>query len=270
MEQLIDLGLTMESGQPPHFIWNKEGNRYWRLIDGERCELWQRGNSMRFTPGFDWAIRKLLRLEDDLPKLYARFITDEHLAEAIRRYPGLRLTRNEPWESLVCYICSINRAIPQIRRDVQKLLDESGWMKEPEEIVRMRLPSSLGFRAKYLRDAAWMVEESEVSLGALHRMDYLKAREELMRLPGVGPKVADCVLLFGYGKLEAFPADVWVRRAMSRLYGLNGVKRIEEYAREKWGLDAGYAQQYLYVYAREALKSRVAKKKSAPKSAVGF
>src|SRR3989344_1880475 len=98
-----------------------------------------------------------------------------------------------------------------------------------------------------------MIEEGEVMLSSSHYIKYDEAREELMRLPGVGPKVADCVLLFGYGKGEAFPADVWIKRAMNRLYRLNGERRIKEYARRKWGEHAGYAQQYLYVYAREKL-----------------
>ena len=80
-------------------------------------------------------------------------------------------------------------------------------------------------------------------LSSSHYIKYDEAREELMRLPGVGPKVADCVLLFGYGKGEAFPADVWIKRAMSRLYRLNGERRIEENARKNGGENAGYVRQ---------------------------
>ena len=250
----VNLRLTMESGQPPHFTWSYRDGKYWRMVDGERCELWQAGDEVQVTQGFEWVADKMLRLDDDLGALYARFVADRHLADAVARYPGLRLTRSEPWETLVSYICSINRNIPQIRRDVQKLIGEDGWMKEPEEIAKMNLPSSLGFRKKFLKESARMVAEGEVGLGNIGMLKYRWARDELMRLPGVGPKVADCVLLFAYGKDEAFPADVWVKRAMERLYRVKGERKIGEYARRKWGCDAGYAQQYLFMYARECLR----------------
>ena len=250
----VQLELTMRSGQPPHFTWDYGNGKYWRLVDGKRCEIWKKGGELRVTPGFGWVAQKLLRLDDDLDALYGRFVKDEHLAEAVRRYAGMRLTRSEPWESLVCYLCSINRNIPQIRKDVQKLMGEDGWMREPEEIAGMDLPSSLGFRKRFLKGSARMIAEGEVGLGRIGMMPHARAREELMRLPGVGPKVADCVLLFGYGKGEAFPADVWVKRAMSGLYGVKGERNVADYAEKKWGMDAGYVQQYLFMYAREALK----------------
>ena len=261
MEGGVNLKLTMESGQPPHFTWRKEGNKYWRLIDGKRVEIWQAGDNVKVTPGYGWVARRLLRADDELGKVYARLIDDEHLAEAVSRYSGLRLTKSEAWETLVCYICSVNRNIPQIRKDVQKLMRADGWMMEPEEVADAKLPASLGFRAKYLSETARMVADGEVHLGRLNYLTYEQAKEQLMRLPGVGPKVADCVLLFAYGKDEAFPADVWVKRAMHKLYGVKGEKKISEYARKKWGLHAGYAQQYLFMYARDEMKARRGKKK---------
>jgi N-glycosylase/DNA lyase len=251
----------MESGQPPHFTWQRSEGRYWRMIDGQRCEIWQNGEEVGVTPGFEWLAKRLLRLDDNLGRLYARFVQDRHLAEAVRHYSGLRLTKNEKWETLVCYICSINRNMPQIRKDVQKLMGEDGWILQAEEISRMDLPSSLGFRKKYLKEAAHMVAEGEVELGRIDKMDYDEAAEELMRLPGVGRKVADCVLLYAYGKGEAFPADVWIKRAMEKLYKVKGERKVGDYARKKWGADAGYAQQYLFEYAREFLRPA---RKSAP------
>lgn len=262
--------LTMESGQPPHFTWQREEGRYWRMIDGQRCELWQQGEEAGVTPGFEWVARKMLRLDDDLGRLYAKFVQDRHLAEAVRHYPGLRLTKNQKWETLVCYICSINRNMPQIRKDVQKLMGEDGWVRDADEIARMELPASLGFRKRYLSETARMVSDGVVDLRAIDRMDYAEAMEELMTLPGVGRKVADCVLLYAYGKGEAFPADVWIKRAMHKLYKVQGERKVAEYAQRKWGADAGYAQQYLFEYARQYLKParNVAVRKAAAKKAV--
>jgi N-glycosylase/DNA lyase len=111
----------------------------------------------------------------------------------------------------------------------------------------------MGFRAPYLRASARMVVESEVNLTAIAELSLESARNDLMRLPGVGRKIADCVLLFAYGFPEAFPVDVWVMKALRQLYfpkRRKSPKKILEFSQSYFGPNAGYAQQYLFHYMR--------------------
>lgn len=235
----------MESGQPPQFLWQKEGQRYYRYVNGKKCYLWQ-DHTLHCTPGFGGYVEEMLRSQDDLEGIYGEIATDDIMKKAIARYRGLRLTKNDPWETLVSFVCSINNNIPRICRNVQSLMHE-GKILAPEELLKANLQEcKLGYREDFLSRIA----EAAPSLDKIGRMDYEDAKQGLMELPGVGDKVADCVLLFGYGFLEAFPVDVWIRRAMREYYGVSKPKDVRAYANKKWGAYAGYAQQYLYCMIR--------------------
>jgi N-glycosylase/DNA lyase len=243
---LLNLRLTMESGQPPQFLWSREGARYYRLIAGEKCYLWQ-DHELHCTPGHEEYVRTLLRAEDDLEAIYAEIATDPAMRRAVDKYRGLRITKSDPWETLISFVCSINNNIPRICKNVQSLM-ENGRVPSPDELLSRDLEECrLGFRARFLREIAEMMPSYD--LDKIGEMDYLEAKATLMEFPGVGDKVSECVLLFGYGFLEAFPVDVWIARAMERYYGVSG-KKAREYARSRWGALAGYAQQYLYCAIR--------------------
>ncbi|MFH1285795.1 MAG: DNA glycosylase [Candidatus Micrarchaeota archaeon] len=245
---LINLELTMESGQPPHFLWNKEGNRYWRLINGKRCELWQSEGNFHFSNGFN-EIFDILRSNDDLEEIYKCIGTDDFMRSAISSQRGLRLTLSDPWETLIVFLCSINSNIPRIRKNVQSLM-KNGSVLEPRTIECMDLkPLKLGFRERFIKETASLM--SSYDLDDLEKLNYEKARALLQEFPGVGPKVADCVLLFGCGKTEAFPVDVWMARAMNEHYRKSTPKEIQEFARKKWKNHAGYAQQYIFNFCRK-------------------
>ncbi len=244
---LVDLRLTMESGQPSQFLWKKDGKRYYRYVGGEKCHLWQE-EDLHYTPGFGEYIIELLRAEDDLERIYREISTDDVMRRAIDRYRGLRITKNDPWETLVSFVCSINNNIPRICRNVQSLIHR-GRILSPEELLVMDLkPCKLGFREGFLSRIAEMMPSYD--LDKIGRMSYEDAKDTLMEFPGVGDKVSDCVLLFGYGFLEAFPIDVWMRRAMKEYYGTSKPREMKTYAAKKWGPYAGYAQQYLYCVIR--------------------
>jgi N-glycosylase/DNA lyase len=243
---LLDLELTMESGQPPQFLWRREGKRYCRCIKGEKCYLWQEGE-VRCTHGHEDYIRELLRADDDLEAIYRDIATDPVMKKAVKKYRGLRITKSDPWETLVSFVCSINNNIPRICRNVQSLMDD-GRVLSPGELLEKDLRECrLGFRSKFLKKIAEMMPSYD--LEKIGREGYEESKAALMELPGVGDKVSECVLLFGYGYLEAFPVDVWIARAMSTYYGVPR-KNAREYARKKWGSLAGYAQQYLYLTIR--------------------
>jgi len=238
----------MESGQPPEFLWQKTARGYARKIGGKVCEVWSEGGRLHFTPGFEGETNRLFRARDDLPAIERALSTDRIMRSAISHYRGLRLTESGPWETTVCFICSINNNIPRIKKMVQSLMRD-GEVMPPEEMARADLAGlRLGYREKYLKATAKKAES--IDWDALREADLHHARAKLKELPGVGDKVADCILLFGLGRLEAFPVDVWIRRAMEEHYGKRTLKQIHSFAEKKWGMFAGYAQQYLYCLAR--------------------
>lgn len=244
---LINLRLTMESGQPTQFLWMREGNRYYRFFGGGRCYIWEE-RGLHYTQGFKEYIEELFRVQDDLEGIYRTIGSDDVMKAAIQRYRGLRITKNDPWETIVSFVCSINNNIPRICRNVQSLV-RKGKVMSPEEILRTDLKECrLGYREEYLYRLAEMMPSYD--LDKIGRMSYEDAKHGLMELPGVGGKVADCVLLFGYGFLEAFPVDVWIKKAMKEYYGISRSGEINRCAEEQWGNYAGYAQQYLYCAIR--------------------
>lgn len=234
------------------------------------------------------SVREYLRLDDPLPDILAEIGKDEAIREAIKRFYGLRLLRQDPWECLASYICATNASIPAIRRMVKRLCELLGERIKFEGCAFYSFPSAeaiaeagperlracgLGYRAPYLASAAEAISSGELKLEELRAESYEMARRELLALPGVGPKVADCVLLFSLEKLEAFPLDVWTLRAITELYphllgehlaaklrrgrlSRGDYERTSKAVRSYFGRYAGYAQEYLYYYARLSLGGR--------------
>ena len=219
-------------------------------------------------PSWDW-LEDYLQLGIDLDAVIATFPKDEHLARAVQSCAGLRLLRQEPWECLASFILSSTKQIVQIRQIVGLVCGRFGeTVSAPEGRPAFSFPSAeriahlsetdlrcckMGFRAPYLKGAAEMILRGEVRLNEIAEMPVINARAELMRLPGVGRKIADCALLFAYGFQQAFPVDVWVLKAIHQLYfprrRPNAVK-ILQFVATHFGPNAGYAQQYLFHYMR--------------------
>ena len=177
------------------------------------------------------------------------------MAEAAAFAPGIRILRQEPWEALCSFIISQNNHIPRIKGIIERLCQRLGaeipgtaWHAFPtaERLAACSLedlaPLRAGFRAKYLLDAARKVASGQVDLARVAAAPVEEGRRELQTIFGVGPKVAECALLYGFHKTECFPLDVWMKRAMATL--LPG-RRPEEF-----GENAGLAQQYLFHYSR--------------------
>lgn len=192
---------------------------------------------------------------------------DSVMSSAVEQGHGLRLLQQDHWECLASFVLSINNSIPNITRIVENL---AACLGDPVGLGRFSFPSpdrihgqesaflrqtKCGFRDRYLKDAAKRVVAGEVDLLALEVMPTEEARERLMSIRGVGPKVADCVLLLGYHRLEVFPTDVWIGRAMSRFY-LGGRAVTPKIARDegmrRFGPLAGYAQEYLFISIRNS------------------
>lgn len=247
----LDLELTMESGQTPTFTWQRTGGQRYEKICGKQ-EVWLDENGqLSCSSGFGERAKKLFKSSDNVQKIFEEISEgDPVLQQAVKDFPGLRLTESGAWETTVCFITSQNNNIKRIRGIVEKLHGENGIVSPQELLEKDLRPLRLGYREDYLKGTARAVVENGFSLEKVARKKTLDAREELCVLPGVGPKVADCILLYGMGKNDAFPADVWVKRAMARWYGARAEKQLQEKARERWEKNAGYAQQLLFLKAR--------------------
>lgn len=200
--------------------------------------------------------------------------SDAHLAQCISAFPGLRILRQPFGETLLGFLCSATKQIVQIKQMVALLAERHGRALDAakesgsaEQTTFHRLPNwselaeipepelracLLGFRARYIHETATFLAARPGWLEETENLPYANAKERLMSLPGVGEKVADCVLLFGAGKLEAFPVDVWIIKAMANRYNLHGWKpaQIAHFGRVHFGPLAGLAQQYLFAYER--------------------
>lgn len=192
--------------------------------------------------------------------------SDPHLAAALAACPGLRILRQPFGETLLGFVCSATKQIPQIKQMLAQLAARHGapsapgaeWRALPtwtqlasvsEEQLRA---CSLGFRARHVAGIARFLAANPGWLETTEHAPYPEAKTRLIELPGVGEKVADCVLLFGAGRLEAFPVDTWIIKAMTRRYDLDGWKpgQIAHFGRAHFGPQAGLAQQYLFAHER--------------------
>lgn len=269
-----DLAATLTSGQA--FRWKFRDGAWEGVIHGRWVRLRQGDATIEAIaagPQSDWGwLTNYLRLDDDHAAALASFPDDEPMRSATAHCRGLRLLRQEPWECLASFILSSTKQIVQIQQCVSLLCRRYGagvpsaTGTEPQFAfpTPARIAAAteaelreckMGFRAKYLRDAACRVSSGELNLAALPQQPLADARAALMECHGVGRKIADCVLLFSLGFDEAFPIDVWVERALQQLYfPKRRVKRarLEKFAATHFGPHAGLSQQYLFHYLRTA------------------
>lgn len=183
----------------------------------------------------------------DYSRLKALFSQDPTLEKACAYAGGIRLLRQDSWECLVSFIISQNNNIPRIKGIIHRLCEHYGGDFPTAQQLAGETPDSLGylrsgFRAKYICDAARRVASGETDLNAIAKAPIDEARAALKQILGVGPKVAECVLLFGMHRTEAFPLDVWMKRVMAEYYP----EGFPEFAQQ----NAGIAQQYLFHYIR--------------------
>lgn len=227
---------------------------------------WAKGHALRISQLQDGSLllhqpqdyplwEEYFDLTTDYDAIRRTLSLDPTLAHAITFAPGIRILRQDPWEALCCFIISQNNNIKRIKGIVQRLCSCLGEpipssdcfsFPSPQRLAAATLeelePLRCGFRAKYLLDAARRVSSGQVQLDAIPQMPLEQARAHLMQIVGVGPKVADCALLYGFHRLECCPMDVWMKRVFAALYP-NG---LPDCAQDFIGI----AQQYLFHYAR--------------------
>ena len=268
IDQPFDLAESLESGQAHR--WRKLGDGWYSgVLGGRLLHLRQNPAGLEYRATGDSSADALLcayfRLDDDIDAIYAEICRDRRVAAMVARYPGLRILRQEPWECTVAFICSATSNIPRIHQNMEAMADSLGEPLELDGEARHTFPSAaqlasagesalrelgLGFRAPYVIAAARQVCDGELDLDELIRRPYPETKARLMECYGIGAKIADCIAVFALEKLEAFPVDVWVRRALAEWYFPMQKKppdrAMVEWAQGYFGRYAGYSQQYLF------------------------
>ena len=271
---LIDI---FECGQC--FRWNKEEDEsYTGVIENNVLNVKSIGNKIIFKGICKGNIQDIVTKYFDLNRDYTKIKDklskiDSYMKNSIEYGEGIRILNQDLWETIISFIISANNNIPRIKGIIERLSENYGneiiWngkkyytFPTPEELRNVSVEEyrklGLGFRDIRVYETTKMILNKEVDLKKLFNEDTETVREELLKFSGVGPKVADCILLFSTLKrFEVFPIDVWVRRVMNDLYIKNedekkvSKKQILEIADQKYGNLAGIAQQYLFYWRRE-------------------
>ena len=260
----FNLEATLESGQV--FGFKKitdgtfEGFLFGNLVQISQIQdqLWVAAGK---SPLSEKDFRTFFDLDRDLKPLYKILNQEETLRGTYEKFKGLRLIQQDSWEALAGFIISSNNNIKRIQKIWKNLSEHfcpsQDRFPSPGEIAKAKEADlrrlGLGYRAPFLLKTAKAILKNPEQIDQIRRADYEKAKELLLKYPGVGEKVADCVLLFGFQKYEAFPVDVWIARAMKKLYFKKrkvSESKIADFARKRWGKNAGYIQQYLFHAAR--------------------
>lgn len=250
---VFDLGLILDCGQA--FRWTEKDGKWHGVAFSKPLTVYQTENKIIFDcdeTDFNKIWKNYFDFECNYEEITSKY-NDKYLSQAVKDYNGIRILRQEPWEALCSFIISANNNIPRIKGIIDRLCEnfgdgESGQKAFPsaEKLATLTVedlaPLRSGFRAKYVIDAAQKVANGTVDFDAIEKKPIEFGREELQKINGVGAKVAECTLLYGFHKVEAFPVDVWVKRIMSEMYpdGLPQCTKGTE----------GIAQQYLFHWRR--------------------
>lgn len=274
---IFELADIFDCGQC--FRWNKEPDGSYTGVFGENVlNVSKEGNTVTFKGICNGNIEEICRNYFDLDRDYNDIRDklskiDENLKVSVEYGKGIRILNQDLWETIISFIISANNNIPRIKGIIERLSKEYGkkityegkdyyTFPTPESLSKATVQDfrnlGLGFRDIRLYETTNMIINKEVDLEKLKDMNTLEAREELLKLSGVGPKVADCILLFSNLKrFDVFPIDVWVRRVMNELYIKKEdetkvtKKEIQKLADSKFGDMQGLAQQYLFYWKRE-------------------
>jgi N-glycosylase/DNA lyase len=273
----LNLDLTLDCGQVFH--WRRDGAGWRGLIGDEPVRLeWKNGRL--HCEGSDAAtVAHYLALDHPLGEIYATFPHEPAMDAALEFCRGLRIVRQPAWECLATFITSAMKQVAHIRQMSGLLRQRYGrrvtlaghelfTYPTPQRIAELDEAAlrdcKLGFRANNLLAAARSVASGEVDLSKIATLSDDDARAELMRLRGVGEKVANCVLLFAYGRLAVIPIDVWIARVLRELYFPRRrkvtLRQLRDFSATHFGAFGGYAQQYLFHHARMTWKKGRAKK----------
>jgi len=263
---------TINSGQI--FVWENYKDA-WFVINGQNVIVIRQNPSKVLKLSNE--AKNFFRNDDDFKDIVRSISRDKIVKKAVKRYPGLRITRQEPFQCYISFIVSANSNIPNIRLRLQKLCRKFGTktyaekreffvFPTPQILARATisdlLECGLGYRAKYVKSASHAVVSEEIDFDYLKKTKYKIAKESLLKIPGIGNKVADCILLFSLEKLEAFPLDTWITKIIQKYYSnkfslgnktitKKRYERIHQEIIDYFGNFAGYSQQFLFKMERD-------------------
>jgi N-glycosylase/DNA lyase len=267
----FELNHVFECGQC--FRWNKtETGSFIGVAFGRVIEVEKQNNDLIIyntnKEEFNNIWLEYFDLNRDYTKIKEELSKDELLKKSVDFGKGIRILKQEHFELLISFIISSNNRIPMIKRAIATISEKWGEKIKYKDKVYYSFPTieklydktiedfekcSTGFRAKYIANTCENVYKNNGILEHIFSLNDDECHTELQKFTGVGPKVADCIMLFSMQKYSAFPVDVWVKRAMMHFYVAPDVslKKIREFGRDKFGNLSGFAQQYLFYYARE-------------------
>jgi N-glycosylase/DNA lyase len=267
----FDLAATLDSGQVFH--WHRGGAIFSGLIGDAPVRIEQpQPDTLLIHEGDAALVSRYLALDHDLPAMHRTLPQDDlHLQRALKFAPGIRILRQPQWECLATFITSSLKQVAHIRQISLTLRERFGQRirnAQGRELWSYPSPSSLadageaalrrcglGYRAKFLHQTATRIAEGSFDLDVVAALDDQDALEKLCELPGVGPKIAQCTLLFSYERLGVFPIDVWIERALRELYFARSRRKLtprflRDFAHRHFGPYRGYAQQWIFHHAR--------------------
>ncbi len=263
----FDIEEILECGQC--FRFEKLEDRHYCIIaKGKALYIKQNNDTVKLYPCTKSEFENIWYNYFDLSRDYSeikKIVADDDIMKKATEYArGIRILNQEPFECLLSFIISQNNNIPRIKSIIQRMSEKYGskcnegyLFPTPDELycadVNSLFELRMGFRAKYIYDALEKLKSNEVNLYNTEGMTTDEILNMLIKIKGVGQKVADCTMLFSMNRREVFPTDVWVKRVMEQLYFNREdthIKTIQAFAKEKWKNYAGYAQQYLFYYAR--------------------
>lgn len=267
----LNLESTLFNGQV--FRWQKINEKYYGFISNKFISIENKKGML-----YVWSkqpisidkIKEYFRLDDNLEKVKESIGNDSTLSMLFEYYNSMRIIKQDPLECSLSYICSIASNISKITKVINKISQMSGnevelngiknySFPEYDELIKLTKKdfdsAGAGFRSEYILNFLKYVNENRNDFYSLGKVQYEEALRTLTSIKGIGDKVANCILLFGFGKLEAFPVDRWVMRAMKKYYIEQKMpnEKIRQFAQNKWDGNAGYIQQYLFHGIRNGL-----------------
>jgi len=267
----IDIDNSINSGQV--FLWQKSKN-YWYGIDGQNILKINQKGKIKSMQNMKTSF---LRENDDIEKIIKSVSKDKTIKKAVKKYEGLRIFNQDPFQCMISFIISSNSNIQKIKSSLEKISRKFGkkmaiedqeffLFPKPEKIAKASISEiktcGVGYRAPFIKEAAKMVTEKKINFEYLKNSDYDETKRNLRLIPGIGNKVADCIMLFSLNKLEAFPLDTWMIKILEKYYSKEFqietktiTEKQYEILHEKivdyFGPYCGFAQQFLFKMERE-------------------
>lgn len=257
---------TLENGQ--FFSYEMIDDFYYINTLNNVFKIKQENNTLIYQGIGENSLIDFFSLDEDLNKQIDDF-NDEYLKIALEKYWGMRLIRQDLWQCIIGFVCSSCSNIVKIKKNMKLISSTFGekLILDGKEFYSFPKPGQIddleklkdaktGYRAEYIYEINKIVKENPGILNEIKSADYITSKKLLMSLPGIGPKVADCICLFGIGHKEAFPIDTWVKKVIEELYlkrKAKNLKEIEQFIEDYFDGHRGLKQQYLFHYMRNKI-----------------